>query len=145
MKKRAAKGSMTVEMSLLMPFILAVIIFIIYMGFYLHDRCLITKMYATAGLRASLVSSKDEIENTVVDCLNNQENYRLTGIWETYPEVNVYGNEIYIREVGNMRVTGGLLSLIFSKRDIKYDFINKAYFIDEIKYVREIRRKTHSD
>ena len=37
------RASVTIEASLLMPLILGSIVFVIYMGFYLHGRCMLQK------------------------------------------------------------------------------------------------------
>lgn len=64
-------GYMTVEASLIMPFVLAVIFFIIYAGFYQHDRCVMEQAAYRAALRGSSLYGADKeekycaVENTL--------------------------------------------------------------------------------
>jgi len=46
-KKFYKRASFTIEITLLMPSILAVIMIIIYAGFYVHDRCAIERYLLT--------------------------------------------------------------------------------------------------
>ena len=53
-------GSITVEITIIMTFLLGVFIFIFFSGFYIHDKCLITKACSSASLRSSEAIDIDE-------------------------------------------------------------------------------------
>ena len=57
MKER--KASYTIEAALIFPFILTVIVLIIYTGFYLHDRAVLDAICFEAALRGSEVRLED--------------------------------------------------------------------------------------
>ena len=43
------KASYTIEASLIFPFIMGVIVFIIYISFFLHDRAVMKKLRISGG------------------------------------------------------------------------------------------------
>lgn len=135
------KASMTVELSLLMPFILGVFLFIVFMAFYLHDRCLTNKIYAVAALRASLCESENMIEPTAMEAIEEQGTSFYTGIWELTPSVFYDGEIVTVKGSGNMKLTRGLLALLIDYSKVDYCLETKAFYIDEVKHVRNIRRE----
>lgn len=57
------KGSLTIELSLLMPLILGLFVVIIFTGFILHDKCIVNKACLSAALRGSQeADDKDAME-----------------------------------------------------------------------------------
>lgn len=60
--KRGGDGYMTVEASLIMPIVLLVICFVIYAGFYQHDRCIMEQAAYRAALRGSSLYGADKEE-----------------------------------------------------------------------------------
>ena len=47
------KGSLTIELSLIMPVILGLFVVMIFTGFILHDKCIVNKACLSAALRGS--------------------------------------------------------------------------------------------
>ena len=54
MKKQLRKGSMTIETALLMPVILLVIMTVLYLFFYVHNRAWLTAAAYEAALSGSM-------------------------------------------------------------------------------------------
>lgn len=51
---------MTVEASMIMPFVLYICIFVIYLGFYMYDRCILTQDCYRIALRGSSIYKDDK-------------------------------------------------------------------------------------
>ena len=62
MKKRALKGSFTVELGLLMTLILPVLTALLYLGFYMHDRAFLTGAALETACAAALNWGEDTRE-----------------------------------------------------------------------------------
>lgn len=54
------RGVLTVELAFLMPSVLAVIIIVIYAGFYFHDRCVIESIAYRAVLTVSQTTTDED-------------------------------------------------------------------------------------
>lgn len=71
------KGSYTVEAACLLPLILGVIVMLIYLGLYLHDRTILSETAYMAALKGSFLenASNSEIEHEMhSECENVLEN-----------------------------------------------------------------------
>ncbi len=69
-KKTLSKGYMTLEASLLMPFILFLLVFLIYLNFYMYDRCVLYQDAYTLcllGTSQKSESAVDYINENMVD------------------------------------------------------------------------------
>ena len=85
-KERSLQAYITVEATFLMPLILGGIIFIIYLGFYLYNCCLLQQAAYTAALRGSLIEEgrDSEIRQWTEEELNRLLEQRLLVSVENY-------------------------------------------------------------
>ncbi|MEG1846853.1 MAG: TadE/TadG family type IV pilus assembly protein [Lachnospiraceae bacterium] len=58
--KRTQKGSLTVEASIILPLVIIIIALLLYLSFFLYNRCVIAQMSYIAALRGSLSEEKDD-------------------------------------------------------------------------------------
>lgn len=100
MLDRQKRGYMTIEATLVMPFIVMGIVFIIYIGFYLYDVCIIRQISYVAALRTSkqLDFTETQMEGYARKQLEELRENRLLVIkkWEETIEVNMRKIEINI-------------------------------------------------
>ena len=68
MKKQLRKGSMAIETALLMPVILLVIMTVLYLFFYVHNRAWLT----AAAYEAALSGSMEAVSYTHLDVYKRQ-------------------------------------------------------------------------
>ncbi len=66
------KGYFTIEATLLMPMVLAVYIFLIYLGLYQYDRCLLEQDCRLIALRGSFLQGQENKE--IYWCVNKMFN-----------------------------------------------------------------------
>ncbi len=130
------KGSMTVELTLLMPLLLGVILFLIFSLYYLHDIVMIRKGCATALTRGIVTRDKEKAKEEMEQAM---EEIRLLGKWDIDKRIEVNENRVRIRVSGRMDVREGLfLKLI--KGAYTYETAENAERIDEVAYIRSHRR-----
>ena len=55
--RKHLKASCTIEAALIFPFIMGIIVFIIYISFFLHDRAVMKSCAYQAALKGSLIRS----------------------------------------------------------------------------------------
>lgn len=69
---RKQNGYMTLEASLIMPFVLYICLFIIYIGFFLYDRCIFMQDCYRIALRGSSVyrDNNQDVYNAAYAYLN---------------------------------------------------------------------------
>lgn len=79
MKKSARiKGSLTIEASLILPFIIAVLIWFIFIAYYLHDKSILSKHTYMSALRGSQVLTGDQdVEREIYKNLNSLSKERI--------------------------------------------------------------------
>ena len=104
---------MTVEAALIMPVVLFLILFLIYMGFYLYDRCSMEEDLHVAALRGSNLwmlpeaACEDELNKTHL-YLNRDEYIALNRIQQT---AQLRAGRIHVSAAATMKTP---LSLIWS-------------------------------
>lgn len=136
-KKAYRDGSLTIEMSLLMPGIFAVIIFIVFTCYYLHDKCLFKR---AAYKVCSNVSDYDDCDLTI-----EAENYfdeiiegRTLGKWEINRYAKLEDEKVLFIVSGKMKFVGlfsdYLSNLLYTTNQTTY-----AYRINEAAYIYEHR------
>lgn len=140
-------GSLVVETSLIMPGIIAAIMFIIYAGFYYYDRCVIEEVAYSSVLKSGsgYVYDGDHInndlsyyelerltENKFVEATNN----RLVGNWEIDSKALADEEEITLKIKGVMDMPGGFLMEYISEKLFSIDIVESSKNIYEPLYIR---------
>lgn len=138
-KRYKKRASLTIELSLLMPGIIAVLILIIYTGYYFHDKCIIENAICASLLRTSerLDGSytDSEIEYTAIDIFEDEIRSRLIGKWEMEKSVTTTREEIGLTINGRMDNLFGLLSPLLSKYVFTIHLSESSYTINGPDYI----------
>lgn len=141
MKKTGFSGSYTVEASLLFPFILSVIVFLTYVSFFLHDRCVMNQSAYQAALRGSRVKTEEGrviavSERAAVELIENS----LLATRDVSHTVIIDGSEVKVTYEGTLSIPAGTLFLNISGSDgISVRGSGSAKRKDPIKFIRECR------
>ncbi|MBQ4482848.1 MAG: pilus assembly protein [Lachnospiraceae bacterium] len=140
MKKRV-EGSYTIEAALIFPFIMGVIVFIIYISFFLHDRAVMKSCAYQAALKGSLIrtgeaDAKKEAERAAA--------YNIDGLLLATSgvshEVFVSGKEITVKYSGSLSIPQGILFMKISGTDsIAVAGEGSASIKDAIEFIRKTR------
>ncbi|MCR4684008.1 MAG: hypothetical protein K5649_00930 [Lachnospiraceae bacterium] len=126
------KASMTVELTLLMPLILGVFLFLLFTMYYLHDITAIQKGCETALTRGMLERNDEAARAEMEKAL---EEIRLLGIWDIDRKAVVGKDRVSVSVSGIMRIREGLfLKLI--RGSYSYEKDEEARRVDEVVYLR---------
>lgn len=135
------KASFTAELALLMPLIIGVLLFVIFLAYYMHDRCIIEKACYAASLRGSQESEPDRIKITAQEALYEVLPERLLGHWELEHQIEVTGQEVCVSGSGNMKIREGLLVLLLGRQPFAFSTKCSAKQIEEPVFIRSQRKQ----
>ncbi|MBR6329926.1 MAG: pilus assembly protein [Lachnospiraceae bacterium] len=142
MKKYRLKGSYTVEASFLMPMILTVIVVIIYLSFFLHDRAVLSSAAYTAALRGSqLINGEDVYARVEKNAAALREN-RMLGTKNIQTDIQIGSSQITVSYSGELRIPAGTLLcryLTGGKDHLSVEVSAKADRLDPVGFVRKCR------
>ncbi|MCR5223206.1 MAG: hypothetical protein K6D90_10120 [Lachnospiraceae bacterium] len=127
----ACMGSMTVEITLLMPFLIGVFLFIFFTLYYVHDIAALQKGCSTALIRGSLTRDRKEAQSEMETAL---EEIRLLGKWNIQKTAVVEKDKVKVSVSGTMEVRQGLFKKLLDK-DYAYHTEQSAERIDETAYI----------
>ena len=141
MKKIRLEGSYTIEAALLFPFIMTVIIMLIYISFFLHDRCVMNQSAYQAALRGSRVKTGDnKVMGTIERAARELMDHDLLAAENVTHTVEITGSEISVTYEGVLRIPAGTVFMNISGIDgIKVTGSGSAKRKDPIKFIRECR------
>lgn len=127
--KNALKGSFTVEMSLLTPFLLFVIMGCILVVFYYHDKNILSgAAYETAVVGSTLAREKDGVEESRLEELCRE---RINGKCILFGSLKV-GITIEDKMIE--------VSVSARRRKMKAHVMQKAVLTQPEKYIRKLRK-----
>lgn len=104
-------GSFTIELSLIMPLIISVIITILFLGYFIHDKCLLEcEAYLTAINVSDEISRMNNSENSQVGIPLFESVYvdvadikrRLIGAWDISEAVTYNDSVVEVSINGKM-------------------------------------------
>ena len=125
------RGTMSVELTLLMPFVIGVFLFVFFTLYYLHDVAAIQKGCAGALIRGSLIRDRREAQ---MQMENAMEEIRLLGKWEMQKSCLVQNNLVTISVDGKMSANEGLFKKLITGAYV-YSTHQSCGRIDETVYI----------
>ena len=139
--KKDLKASYTIEAALIFPFIMGVIVFLIYISFYLHDRAVMKSCAYQAALKGSLIrSSTSDMENEARKAAEYNIDGLLLATTDLNTEVKASGREVSVSYKGNLRIPQGILFMAITGTDsIEVCGEARAYQKDAIEFIRKTR------
>lgn len=130
-------GVMTLELSLLMPMILAVIILIIFTGYFFHDKCIIERGAYSACIKCAERLSKytdaehaADLESMMTDAFYDETDGRLIGKWTLSSMASNTDDEVCIEVTGNMSCMSGIITRYLSEAVFSVDITESAVIPD---------------
>ena len=143
--KKSFKGSYTIEAALIFPFIMGVIVFIIYISFFLHDMAVMKSCAYQAALKGSLIRTSTE---DMAAEARKAAAYDIEGLLlattDLHTDVGVSGKEITVSYSGDLRIPQGILFMKITGTDcITVKGEAKASQKDAIEFIRKTRMAKH--
>ncbi|MBQ9990866.1 MAG: pilus assembly protein [Lachnospiraceae bacterium] len=140
-RKEGRKNAyMTVEASLIMPLVLLGIVFILFLGFYLYNVCILRQVAYTAALRGSLLTegSNAEIEEYTEEQLMELVGNRLIAVEDMEYQVEVSLTKVKVKIF--LQTYSPLTDLFFEKASLwKFEDEAVAKRLDMVSFIRGIR------
>ena len=140
MEKRKLKGSLTIELTLLMPFILGVFIFILFSGFAMHDKCMVNKACLAAALRGSQESEDDKAMDKAAEALGEVIPGKLIGRWSYKTGIDVGSDAVRVTFEGDTDMGFGLIRRVLSTGSTSHSYECESYRLKEAEYIRTSRK-----
>lgn len=132
-KKYRLSGSYTIEASFLFPMIMAVIVVILYLMFFVHDRCVMNAAADAAALRASQPDvAKSGVYQTVEDGIQEMLSDSLLATGSVEREIKVTSTEIKV-------ICRGELPIPLHNIRLPIEVIGYAKRTDPVTFIRECR------
>ncbi len=128
------EASVTIEASLIMPLVLASVIFVILLSFYSHDRCIMLK----AGLEAALRAEEDEAE------AGRAMDNTLDGIiWvkDIEKDISTDEEEIIVEVKGTAALSEGFEGLLINGASVGYSVKAKGEAGSGSEYIRAVKKR----
>ena len=143
--KKELKGSYTIEAALVFPFILGVMVFIIYMSFFLHDKAVMKCCAYQAALKGSMIrTSSDDMKAEALKAADYNISGLLLATQDLKTEVCVSGKEVTVSYKGKLHIPQGLLFMrITGTESIPVEEKGTAYQKDAIEFIRQCRTTGH--
>ncbi len=108
--RRKIRASCTIEASILFPFLLAVIVLIIYESFYIHDRTVLAVASNEAALRGSRITDPNcDISEKVRETGERETEGRLLSTKNLTMDVTVNSKEVKVTFTGDFGIPGGVI------------------------------------
>ncbi len=144
----------TVEASLLMPMILTVIVLVIYLTFFLHDRAILQSAAYTACLRGSQLINGEDVYVNVEKWGKELIKDRLIATGDVETQIEIKGDRITVAYDGALRIPAGTLlckalnggrDMIDVRAQSQADCVNPIGFIRKCRIVENILGSTGDD
>ncbi len=139
--KQRLKASYTIEAALIFPFIMGVIVFIIYMSFFLHDKAVMKSCAYQAALKASLIrTTPSDMEKEALKAAEYNISGLLLATQDLKTQANVTGKTVTVSYSGSLRIPQGILFMkIAGTEKITVEGDGMAYQKDAIEFIRQCR------
>ena len=139
--KKGLKGSYTIEAALIFPFIMTVIVFLIYISLFLHDRAVMTSCAYQAALKASLIrTSPADMEKAAIKAAAYSIDGLLLATGDVKTDVQVSGKKVTISYSGTLKIPQSILFFpINGSAGVAVEGSATAAQKDAIEFIRSCR------
>lgn len=142
---RKEKGSSTIEASLIMPFILTIIVLLVYLSFFLYNRVELTADAYLCALRGSRME-QDNAKETY-QRMKKESKRLIKGnlLWadSCREEMKVKGNTIHVTYSMSIQIPGKVIfDRAFNNNTWNYTITKKVKKLQPVSFIRKCRKLT---
>ncbi len=131
------KGSLTIELSLLMPLIMGMFVFIIYSGFIMHDKCIADKACFSAALRGGEEQDDDEAIKRAEEAISEVLPSGLIAVWDYDTSIDIGEDMVRVSFTGSTEAGRGIIGHLTGERTVVHNCKCDGYRLNEAEYIRE--------
>ena len=145
MCKKERNAYFTVEASMLMPFILGGIIFVIYLGIYLYNVCTLKQVSYIAALRGSQfkTASNEEIKSYTEQQLNQLLDHQVLAKEKLETKIHVTNSKVKVKIT--TKITTPFVEFISKAIDFwKIENEAEANRLNPVDIIRNVRKINES-
>ena len=142
-KYKKIRGSSTIEASLIMPMVLTIFAFLIYLSFFLYNRIEVTADAYICALRGSQMEL--ETAKETYQYMKKESNKLIGGnllATSKYGEqIEVNGNNVQVTYSVSIQVPGAvIISNIFEENNWNYSITKKTKKLQPVLFIRKCRK-----
>lgn len=145
-KNKRLKGSSTIELSLIMPMLLTIFAFLIYLSFFLYNRVQVTANAYICALKGSRMEQEgaQETYQHMKKESNKLMEDSLLAIDEYKEQIEIKGNDIQVTYDISQQVPGSvILSNIFSQSVWNFQITKRTKKLQPVFFIRNCRKITN--
>lgn len=138
-RKRKMKGYMTVEAGFIIPWVIFLFIFLIYVGFYLYDKCVLFQDAYTVCFRGSIQKKEDEALVYINAHMKEQFGEKYFGTGGVQKNARREGQEVIVSASCGVRVPVAHFLIMAGEEGWKVQTEARAYIMNPTKIIRRCR------
>ncbi len=138
--KKKYRGSYTIEAAFIFPFVMSVIVLLIYLSFFIHDRAVMDAASYQAALRGSLVTAgKSDFTAKAEKAGDELLKGTLLVTTVKEKEIEMKNNLLTVTYSGIMKIPGGVNIIPGIPSSIEVKVKSQAKRLDPTGFVRSCR------
>lgn len=139
-KKKKVKGYMTVEAGFIIPWVIFLFVFLIYVSFYLYDKCVLFQDAYTVCFRGSIQKEEDGALTYINAHMREQFGSKYFGTGGVQGNVRKEGQEVVVSGACSVKVPFGHFLTMAGKDGWQIQTEAKARIMNPTKMIRRCRK-----
>lgn len=133
--KKRAKGYLTVEASMLVPLVVLLIALLLYLSFFLYNRCILTQDAYILAFRGSIQKEEREVQKYIEECSKVQFSKKYAGMKNIEKNIAVSNKKITVK------ISGVTSNNWLIEKEAEAERINPAKVIRKIRLIKKAANK----
>lgn len=138
-KRIAAKGYMTLEAAFIMPWVVFLFVFLIYIGFYLYDKCVLFQDAYTVCFRGSVQKEEGAELPYINTHMEEQFGKKYFGVGKVWGSAEQAGQEVKVYGFCRVKMPFPHFLTMAGKDGWQIQTSAKAQVINPTKVIRKCR------
>ncbi len=139
MKQCGMKGYMSIEAAFIIPWVIFLFVFLIYISFYLYDKCVLFQDAYTVCFRGSIQKEENSALNYIQEHIEEQFGRKYFGVGKVEKSVRQSGKEVYVYGECHVKMPFSHFLVLANKDGWHIQTNAKAEIINPTKVIRKCR------
>lgn len=137
--RMTANGYMTLEASFIMPWVIFIFVFLIYVSFYLYDKCVLFQDAYTLCMRGSIQKEEDGAVNYINTHMNGQFGKKYFGTDKVQGSAERHGDKVKVYAECSVRIPFNRFMTMMKAGGWRIQTEAEAKVINPTKVIRKCR------